>query len=461
MRLPVVRRRTIPSAVGAAEDAGGPGAPEGAGTDRPPVPFSRSAARRVPVVAALPTPLRLLIATQLAFNVGFYLVVPFLAAHLTHSLHLTGWVVGAVLGLRTFSQQGMFVVGGALADRFGIRSTIIVGCAIRIAGFVALGLAEEVLGVLLGVVLVGFAAALFSPATESAIVAWGRDVEDAGGPSLREIVAVEQMASKLGSILGPVLGAVLLVVPFRTTALVAAAIFGLILLAHVALLPRGARAGERTDVYASMRLVLSHRRFLAFAAIHCTYLFAYNQLYLAAPVEIDRVGAPEATITWLFALAAVVVIGAQMPVTRAAIRWGRRAALRRGYVLIGTGFLVVALASVSPPLPGRFALAPLVVMVVLLHLGQILVLPTARDVVAELAGGRSLGTYLGLLSSAGGLAVLLGSTVAGALLDDSRTSGPGAAVAWLFMAVPPLASAAAVGPFLDALAHRTATEARA
>jgi hypothetical protein len=30
-------------------------------------------------------------------------------------------MVGFVLGLRTFSQQGLFVVGGALDDRYGVR----------------------------------------------------------------------------------------------------------------------------------------------------------------------------------------------------------------------------------------------------------------------------------------------------------------------------------------------------
>lgn len=65
--------------------------------------------------------LRLLILTQLAFNVGFYAVLPFLAGHLGTAIGMAGWMVGFVLGLRTFSQQGLFVVGGALADRYGVR----------------------------------------------------------------------------------------------------------------------------------------------------------------------------------------------------------------------------------------------------------------------------------------------------------------------------------------------------
>ncbi len=152
-------------------------------------------ARGVRRLTELPAPLRLLLATQFAFNVGFYLVVPFLAAYLTDTLQLAGWIVGAVLGLRTFSQQGMFVIGGALADRFGFRRSFVLGCAIRIAGFATLGLAPSLPGVVAGVVLIGLAAALFSPATEAAIVAWGGQVEAGGGSTLREIVATEAVCA--------------------------------------------------------------------------------------------------------------------------------------------------------------------------------------------------------------------------------------------------------------------------
>ena len=87
--------------------------------------------------------LRLLILTQLAFNIGFYAVLPFLAEHLGTAIGMAGWMVGLVLGLRTFSQQGLFVVGGALADRYGVRPVVLAGCVLRIAGFVWLGYADR------------------------------------------------------------------------------------------------------------------------------------------------------------------------------------------------------------------------------------------------------------------------------------------------------------------------------
>ena len=64
---------------------------------------------------------RMLLVSELAFNIGFFMVLPFLAVHLWQDLALAGWLVGLVLGVRTFSQQGLFLLGGAVVDRFVVR----------------------------------------------------------------------------------------------------------------------------------------------------------------------------------------------------------------------------------------------------------------------------------------------------------------------------------------------------
>ncbi len=48
---------------------------------------------------------------------------------------LSGGLIGLILGLRTFSQQGMFILGGTLADRYGAKAIILAGCVVRVAGF--------------------------------------------------------------------------------------------------------------------------------------------------------------------------------------------------------------------------------------------------------------------------------------------------------------------------------------
>jgi MFS family permease len=78
---------------------------------------------------------QLLLASQLIFNIGFYAVVPFLAVAMRNDFGMGAMAIGIVLGARTFAQQGMFLFGGALADRWGARQSMITGCLVRIAGF--------------------------------------------------------------------------------------------------------------------------------------------------------------------------------------------------------------------------------------------------------------------------------------------------------------------------------------
>lgn len=388
---------------------------------------------------------RLLLFTQLAFNLGFYLVVPFLAVHLAEDLAMAGWAIGVVLGVRTFSQQGLFVVGGALADRFGTRRVVLAGCAVRIAGFVVLAFAPTFWVVLVGAVLTGFAGALFSPAVEAALAEEGTRSERRGSMSRAELFALFAIFGEIGSVTGPLLGAALLSVDFSVTCSAAAAAFAVILIAHYRMLPatRGRSSGE--PLLAGWADVLRNRVFLLFALGYSAYLVSYNQLYLALPVELERATGGQWALGWMFALASVLVLVGQLPLAAwARTRLGPARALPLGFALLSAGFAAVALSAPLDPLPGAGALLPAAALVVLLTLGQMLAVPMAQDLVPRLAGERRLGSYFGFLSSVGGVAVLLGSAGAGALLDRAAVPAPEAALPWGVMAALPAAGGVVV-----------------
>jgi MFS family permease len=390
----------------------------------------------------LPRVMRLLVLTQLAFNIGFYMVLPYLATHLTEDLALAGVVVGLVLGLRTFSQQGLFVVGGTLTDKIGAKPVVLAGCTLRVAGFVLLGLAETLPGVLAGALLTGFAAALFSPAVESSLAREAGAAAQAGGPARAEVFAMLAISGQAGAVIGPLVGTALLLVGFRLSCLVAAAAFVLIGLAHLRWLPHRPPQHAGEPMLAGWAEVLRNRRFLAFAAGYSGYLLCYNQLYLALPTELRRATGSQAALGWLFMLASVMVVVGQLPTTR----WGRRIgpgrAIVLGFGLMALSFLAVAVAVLLPGSTDAVPLWPALTMVVLLTAGEMLAVPVAQDLVPRLAGERRLGVYFGVLSSAGGIAVLIGSTAVGALLDPA-VAAP--AVPWLVLAGVPAVSALLIG----------------
>ncbi|MFI9752955.1 MDR family MFS transporter [Streptomyces collinus] len=395
--------------------------------------------------------LRLLILTQLAFNIGFFAVLPFLAEHLGTAIGMAGWLVGFVLGLRTFSQQGLFVVGGWLVDRYGVRPVVLAGCVLRVAGFAWLGFAESSWTVIGAVLVIGFAAALFSPAVESEVarqaVAWE---EDGHGPRTR-VLALFSVAGQAGAFVGPLLGALLLAVDFRTACLAGAAVFVLVLAGHLWLMPQHIPGRVRVRERGGARTLLRNRRFLALCCAYGTYLLAYNQLYLALPDEVQRAAGSQAPLSWLFALSSVLVVFTQLPVTRwAGDRLDLHRSMTAGLLLIASGFAVVAAARPAG-WTGATGLLPAAGFVILLTVGQMLVVPAARAWVPDLAEEGRLGLYMGALSSVSGLIVLAGSAATGFLLD----LGLPAAVPWLVLAAVP-ALAVAVLPRREMGAGRAA-----
>ncbi|WP_329210293.1 MFS transporter [Streptomyces sp. NBC_01708] len=384
---------------------------------------------------ALKPYLRLLTATQFAFNTGFYAVLPYLAAHLGDGLGMAGWLVGLVLGLRTFSQQGLFVVGGALTDRYGPRPVVLTGCVLRIAGFCWLAQAGSTATVIGAVLLIGFAAALFSPAVESETARAAVAHETATGTPRAQVLAVFSAAGQAGAFLGPLLGSLLLLLggDFRTACLAGAVVFVGVLAGHAKLMPHRPHRPPTARTGAALpREVFANRPFLVLCLVYSSYLVSYNQLYLALPAEVERATGSQGALGGLFALSSLLVVVAQLPLTRwSARRLPPRTALVTGLAVVATGFAAVPLAPDGPA-----GLLPAAALVVLLTLGQMLLVPAARGLVPDLVDDHRLGLATGALSSVSGLAVLVGSAATGTLLDT-----PGA-VLWTVLATVPLTGAA-------------------
>ncbi|MFE9853861.1 MFS transporter [Streptomyces sp. NPDC005780] len=378
--------------------------------------------------------LRLLTTTQFAFNTGFYAVLPYLATHLGTGLGMTGWLIGLVLGLRTFSQQGLFVIGGALTDRYGPRPVVLTGCALRIAGFGWLAFAASTATVIGAVLLTGFAAALFSPAVESETAREAVRHEQRTGTPRALVLARFSAAGQAGAFLGPLLGSLLLLLDggFRAACLAGVLVFVAVLAGHARLMPHRAPVTRTAAHRGAVRRVLTSRPFLLLCLAYSSYLVAYNQLYLSLPAEVQRTTGSQAALGWFFALSSLLVVLAQLPLTRwSAHRLAPRTALVTGLVTVAAGFAAVPLAPAGPA-----GLLPPAALVVLLTLGQMLLVPAARGLVPDLVDDRHLGLATGALSSVSGLAVLGGSAATGALLDAP------APVRWAVLAAVPLAGAA-------------------
>ncbi|MGW2715739.1 MFS transporter, partial [Streptomyces sp. NPDC001356] len=219
---------------------------------------------RLPL-ASFDRPARLLMVNQFAINLGFYMLMPYLADHLAHGLGLAAWAVGLVLGVRNLSQQGMFLVGGTLADRYGCKPMILTGCALRAVAFGLLAVAGSLPALMVASALTGLAGALFNPAVRAYLAA------DAGEERRVAAFAAFNVFYQAGILVGPLAGLALLAWNFGAVCTVAAVIFGALAVLQSRALParptpdRGAGPAWRA-VAADWRAVAANRPFLLFAA---------------------------------------------------------------------------------------------------------------------------------------------------------------------------------------------------
>ncbi|GAA3493795.1 MFS transporter [Streptomyces albogriseolus] len=364
---------------------------------------------------SFPPAVRLLMANQFAINLAFYMLMPYLAAHLSGGLGLAAWAVGLVLGVRNFSQQGMFLIGGTLADRFGYKAPIMAGCLLRTLGFGLLGWVDSLPALIAASAATGFAGALFNPAVRAYLA-----VE--AGERRVDAFATFNVYYQAGMLLGPLVGLALLAADFRLVCTVAAAIFAVLTVLQWRALParHGDTAGTTAapdGVLAQWRTVVANRPFLLFAtAMIGSYVLTF-QVYLALPLAASNALGSKGTwvTSGLFVVSAAVAVMGQLRLTGwAKQRWSSGRALVRGLTAMGLAFLPLAL---TPPGATGAVLAALVAAVVLLAAGSAVVYPFEMDTVVTLSGNRLVATHYGLYNTVSGFGITLGNLATGALWD--------------------------------------------
>ncbi|EPH41644.1 MFS transporter [Streptomyces aurantiacus] len=379
---------------------------------------------------------QLLFVNQFSINLGFYMLMPYLAAHLSGELGLAAWAVGLVLGVRNLSQQGMFLVGGALADRLGYKPMIVAGCALRTGGFAALAFAQTLPVLIAASAATGLAGALFNPAVRAYVAV------EAGTPERRvEAFALFNVFYQTGILVGPLVGLALTGVDFKLTCAVAAVLFAVLSVVQVLRLPvrragdAAAAAGDAGGAgRGQWRAVFGNRPFWLFSlAMTGSYVLSF-QVYLALPLEVERLlgggTATTAATSGLFVVSGVVALVGQLRITDWCKRtWTREQCLVAGLGLMGAAFLPPALGG-----PGYAGVAALLLCAAALAAANAVLYPFEMDTVVSLARERWVATHYGLYNTVCGIGITLGNLAMGALLDVGESQGL-PAVPWLAFAV--------------------------
>jgi predicted MFS family arabinose efflux permease len=389
--------------------------------------------RTIRSFTAQPLAVRLLLVNQLGVNLGFYMVIPYLAVHLEASAGMSLAAIGIVLGVRNLAQQGLFLIGGTASDRLGPRGVIIAGCLMRAFGFGLFALTPSLPVLIAASVVSGVAGALFNPAVRAYVA-------EAAGERRAEAFALFNLFANTGMCLGPVVGSALVVVDFRLGALVSALVFLALAVAQMLALPPHRAPKAATTVLGGWRDAFADKGFLAFTLATAALFALQNQLYLLLPkAAVDATGTAWATAA-VFGASTVATLGLQVRSTDWCQRHlSRAAAIALGMALIGAAFLPPVLVPAGAPGPH---FAAVLAAALLLSIGVMVAQPFVMELIPGYAPQGLTGTYFGVYYLLSGVVAALGTSAVGLVAD---LAGDRAAWAsWLCCALLGLASAGAV-----------------
>ncbi|GHD06290.1 MFS transporter [Zhihengliuella salsuginis] len=374
-------------------------------------------------------PLRPVLVLQLVFMLGFSSVVPFFAAIGQSRFGLDAAAVGALVGARVIAQQGLFVVGGYLTDRLGARTLLLAGCLLRALAFGIIAWAPDAPAFVAGVVLVGLAGALFSPAVDALIgrIDAERRGHDGGAPARRGPApfAALALAGETGGIIASLGAARFMPEHSVQLAAASAAVFVAAAVAVHRLIPRGvvvpptpgARdaaappAGQEPAPADPVRVV-------PLAAACSALLAVYTQLFSTVPLALAEHGLDAGRMGAVAAALSAATLALQWPLSRLAERLGRCTAVMLA-LYVSTAACLAAFAGqlyLDPAaLPWAFC-----VVAVLVGVSMMLGTPSAQSLIA---GGshRWRATRLAFLPTAGGIAAFLTTTATGAVVGQWGT----------------------------------------
>ena len=352
---------------------------------------------------ALPRSFWILFAGTFINRFGTF-VWPFLTIYLTrrgHSLTAASFAVSA-FGVGAL---GGGLLGGWLADRLGRRNTIVLGTFCAAAAFMLLYTAATLGGIIACTALAGLTSGIYHPAI-------GALLADIVPPAQRvRAYAAIRAAANAGFACGAATGGVLanysLFWLFAGDALTTA-IYGCIAFLW---LPHGLRATRAMTARWSeaIRQIARDRPFQALWTASFLAALVYAQFASTYSLHVIRDGlhfvalgyhvGPETVYGLLVGWNGAFIVLAELPLTAATLRFDPRRVMALGYILVGIGFAMNALA--------HSILAAWIAMTIF-TIGEMISAPMTSAQVALCAPERMRGRYLGALGLSWNGAAIVG-----------------------------------------------------
>ena len=361
------------------------------------------------LLADFPRQFWILFGGTLINQIGSGMVFPFLTLYLHQRLSLSMTLVGVILSVWSVSALLGQLLGGSFTDQFGRKKLMAFSLGATAIGLVGFGLADTLATAVIAVVFEGFVSAMFQPARDAMVADL---VESDKRPQAYGLLRV---VANLGIAIGPAIGGFLASVSYLIAFLASASATLLFFFITVFLMyetktstaPRKQTSAAASGNFAT---VFRDRLFVVFTAATALAVIAYAQMMTVLPVYMkDQFSLGETFFGWVMTTNAGMVVLLQFPITRLTEKLPRLPLIAVGAVLYATGVASVALAS---------SFEHFIASMVVLTLGEMIVVPTATALTADLAPPELRGRYMGVLGLTWNVGFGIGPILGGVITDQ-------------------------------------------
>lgn len=365
-------------------------------------------------------------------------VVPFLILYLRRegfSIAQAG-VVAATYGIGFLLAN---VFGGFVTDRFGRRNAIVFSMFSGAASLLALSQARTLPAIIAFTILAGLTAELYRPASSALLT----DLV----PQERRVVAFAayRLAVNAGFAAGPATAGFLANKSFLYLFVgdaITSVLYGVVAFFF---LPNVTSAVEKARVIwgESLPIILRDRVFLLFLAAAALNGFILMQDHSSFALHVQAAGFPPSTYGLLVSMNGLIIVLTELPLTAWTQRYARRTMIAFGYLLVGAGFAVNAIA---------YDLPLMAVGIVIWTFGEMIASPIAAAFVADMAPETLRGRYMGFYGLSWALGLIAGPAIGPLIFAESPV------MIWSLCGVAGIAAAAIIWR-LPAARHEQAQSA--
>jgi DHA1 family multidrug resistance protein-like MFS transporter len=336
-------------------------------------------------------------------NMGFYALIPYLSLYLTDSFAWTMAMTGFLLGVRQLSQQGLTFLGGMIADRIGLKKTLVFGVFIRGIGFFSFGICTEVWQFFAAAIISGIGGALFEPSFQAAFARLSPKEHR------KALFSFKNVITNVGMIGSTLVGGLLSSIDFFYLSLFSGLLFIIIGIICSLNLPRIKVEVTNNSWVQDIGYIITDIRFVIYTVILIGYYYLFMQMFLTIPKLAENLLGNSKGVAYAYATISLSVILGQMQVAKWLNRYTNR------LTWIGIGSLVMGMGlflfSFAPNLP------ILLIFCTIFALGTMIAGPIIMDVVPMLAPRNKLASYYGFNGYSLAIGGALSTTAGGWFYD--------------------------------------------